>query len=460
MVLVNLSQQLTGQAVLVGELLKRDPAALVDPAQCAAFVARTVPLFPGELSIFDVHGRLLASSDPPEPAEDGDFLDMPGLGVATGGEEYTRVRYSRDARGPRSSRCSCRSSETTGAQVAIVRITDHLSTAQERFSRLRILIASVLAVGMLVGRGPRPDPGAHGRAPAEPPDARRRVVRPQRCAPLNVDSERGPEEVRVLARAFQGMVERIHRLEEQPALPAVQHRPRARPAAGRHARRPAGRCSTARARTPSCAATCSRGSTARSAGWRGCSTSWRGCATWPPGARRSATAGRRARPSGWASCWRRGARRRWPPGCRWTADIPPDLPAVDIDPARLGQALGNLLSNAIKYTPAPGEVRVTRHGRTRPAGSSGWPTPAPASPRASKSASSSRSTAPRPTGTIRRGSGWASPSPATWCAAHGGEVFLDSCEGAGACFTVRLPLAAPPSAALPPGETPSEGAMP
>ena len=26
--------------------------------------------------------------------------------------------------------------------------------------------------------------------------------------------------------------------------------------------------------------------------------------------------------------------------------------------------------------------------------------------------------------------------------AHGGEVFLDSCEGAGACFTVRLPLEA------------------
>ena len=99
-VLVNLSKQLTGQAVLVGELLKRDPEALVDPARCAAFVARTVPLFPGELSIFDVQGRLLASSDPPEPAEDGDFLDMPGLpGVARPARSTPASRYSRDASG-------------------------------------------------------------------------------------------------------------------------------------------------------------------------------------------------------------------------------------------------------------------------------------------------------------------------------------------------------------------------
>ena len=55
-VLVNLAKQLTGQAVLVGELLKHDPAALRDKAGAAAFVARTVPLFPGELSVLDGAG--------------------------------------------------------------------------------------------------------------------------------------------------------------------------------------------------------------------------------------------------------------------------------------------------------------------------------------------------------------------------------------------------------------------
>jgi signal transduction histidine kinase len=34
------------------------------------------------------------------------------------------------------------------------------------------------------------------------------------------------------------------------------------------------------------------------------------------------------------------------------------LPALEVDPDRLGQALGNLLSNAVKYTPSGGRVSV------------------------------------------------------------------------------------------------------
>jgi signal transduction histidine kinase len=44
---------------------------------------------------------------------------------------------------------------------------------------------------------------------------------------------------------------------------------------------------------------------------------------------------------------------------RWQADIPADLPTVDLDPGRMAQVVGNLLSNAIKYTPAEGHVEVT-----------------------------------------------------------------------------------------------------
>lgn len=40
-------------------------------------------------------------------------------------------------------------------------------------------------------------------------------------------------------------------------------------------------------------------------------------------------------------------------------DIPGDLPAVQVDSARIGQVLRNLLENAITHTPAGGEVRIT-----------------------------------------------------------------------------------------------------
>lgn len=43
-------------------------------------------------------------------------------------------------------------------------------------------------------------------------------------------------------------------------------------------------------------------------------------------------------------------------GVRLIADLEPDLPAVDADPARIRGVLGNLLSNAIRYTPSGGTV--------------------------------------------------------------------------------------------------------
>lgn len=43
-------------------------------------------------------------------------------------------------------------------------------------------------------------------------------------------------------------------------------------------------------------------------------------------------------------------------GVRLIADLEPELPAVDADPARIRGVLGNLLSNAIRYTPSGGTV--------------------------------------------------------------------------------------------------------
>lgn len=42
-----------------------------------------------------------------------------------------------------------------------------------------------------------------------------------------------------------------------------------------------------------------------------------------------------------------------------TVDLPPSLPAVWADPARVAQILTNLLSNAYKYTPAGGSIAIT-----------------------------------------------------------------------------------------------------
>ena len=45
-------------------------------------------------------------------------------------------------------------------------------------------------------------------------------------------------------------------------------------------------------------------------------------------------------------------------GVRLVPELAPDLPSVDADPARIRGVLGNLLSNAIRYTPPGGTVTV------------------------------------------------------------------------------------------------------
>jgi signal transduction histidine kinase len=53
--------------------------------------------------------------------------------------------------------------------------------------------------------------------------------------------------------------------------------------------------------------------------------------------------------------WREVSQER---GIRWQANIPLNLPVVEIDTNQLGRALGNLYSNAVKYTPSGGTICV------------------------------------------------------------------------------------------------------
>ena len=46
-------------------------------------------------------------------------------------------------------------------------------------------------------------------------------------------------------------------------------------------------------------------------------------------------------------------------GVRLTAEMAPDTPAIDADPVRIRSVLANLLSNAIRHTPAGGSVSVS-----------------------------------------------------------------------------------------------------
>jgi len=56
------------------------------------------------------------------------------------------------------------------------------------------------------------------------------------------------------------------------------------------------------------------------------------------------------------------------PGVRLTSDVEPDVPPISLDPARIRQVLANLLSNAIRHVPPYGLVSVSVRRSVEPGG--------------------------------------------------------------------------------------------
>jgi signal transduction histidine kinase len=127
-------------------------------------------------------------------------------------------------------------------------------------------------------------------------------------------------------------------------------------------------------------------------------------------------------------------------GIALRADLPADLPLVNIDPQRIGQVLGNLLSNAFTHTPSGGEVVVVARARASEVEISvrdtGEGIPAEHLPyiferfyRADKSRS-------RLTG----GTGLGLSIAKQLVEAHGGRISVKSQVGQGTTFTFTLPV--------------------
>ncbi|HUS15195.1 MAG TPA: ATP-binding protein [Chloroflexia bacterium] len=132
-------------------------------------------------------------------------------------------------------------------------------------------------------------------------------------------------------------------------------------------------------------------------------------------------------------------------GLTLTVDVPPDLPAVDVDAARVEQVLVNLVHNAIKFTPAGG--RVTVGAALHPEGvcirvaDTGVGIPLDDLPRIFErfyKVDKARSGGRGPQG----GTGLGLAVAKHLVQAHGGRIWAESPPGQGATFYFTLPVAA------------------
>ncbi len=299
------------------------------------------------------------------------------------------------------------------------------------------LIGAVLAAGMLLGAALGLILAVTVERPLEHLTRAVESYGAHPAAPAEIQSETGPEEVRVLARAFREMLDRIHQLEDNRRylLSNIVHelgRPLgALAAAGRALLDGAGD-------EPELRDELLRGIDGEISRMERLLDELAGLRDMAAG-----QAPLRLEPvllSEWLgqllAPWREAALAA---GLRWAAEIPPDLPAVEIDPGRLGQALGNLLSNAVKYTPAPGEVRVAVS-----TDEAGWQfrvaDTGPGIPEGEQERIFEPFYRTPPERRYPQGLGLGLPIARTLVAAHGGTISVERCPGAGACFTVRMPL--------------------
>jgi len=351
--LASLSNELERQAMLVANVADDYPQIWFEPQQAQAFTARLKPFFTARVMLISSDGILLSSTAAEDQARVGQSVDVPGFQEVLHTGVVLRADYGKQP-GTGAAYILVPVIMSGRGVVGVICLTDPLSSVYARFPKTRTFILWVLAVGLVIGV-------AMGLFLAL--DLTRPLKRTTQAMARMSDGqsleqlpEQGPEEFRLLLRAFNALTSQLQAAEQarQRLLANLVH----------EIGRPLGAL-------------------------RSALQALSGGADESPELRRELLSGMDAevgrmqrllddltqlyaqavgqlelerRPtalSPWLQQllvpWREAALDK---GLSWQVEIPRALPTLDVDADRLAQALGNVVSNAIKYTPAGGEISI------------------------------------------------------------------------------------------------------
>lgn len=433
--LPNLSSELVGQASLVAEIASDHTDIWNDPSSAQALVARIGPRLKARLALLDSGGRLLASSDPADTLRLGKPLTPRDFALALSGQTSVHTDYSQSM-GAEIANVLLPVAGPNKQVVGIIYLTHRLSNVYEWFLRLRYLTTGVLASGLLLGAILGWVLALNLERPLQHmTQVIHRFANGQPWIP--VPEDQGPDEIRLLSRAFNTLVDRLHTLEQnrRQLLANLVH----------EVGRPIGALHSAIQALVGGADEEMALRRELLAGMDGQLASLRrlldDLTRFYDEAEGALEIKRRPVALGdWLlhvlAPWKVTAQQK---GLRWEANVGSELPILNIDPDRLGQALGNLLSNAIKYTPAGRTVSIAANVRDNTAQVQVCDTGVGITQE-----ERARVFIPLYRGQTGRrfpqGMGLGLGIARDLIVAHGGRLDVDSTPGQGSCFTLSLPL--------------------
>jgi two-component system sensor histidine kinase BaeS len=348
------SNELELQAALIAEAAAQNPQIWYNPLQAATFVSQVGGRLSARMMMLSADGQLLATNDSAYRDQLGEILDVPGLRETVQTRQALRVNYG-ERPGTGAAEVLMPVIGSTYQVIGVIRLTDPLSSVYARFPRTRTLILWVLAGGALVGVVAGWLLAVELARPLR--RATHAVSQMAEGHPLTELPEQGPNEVRMLLRAFNTLNDQRRELEKsrQRLLANLVH----------ELGRPLGALLSA---TQALASGADQNPGLRAELLDGMEGQMQLMRRLLDDLTRlyDQTLGPlelERKPltlSPWLTQelapWREAAQHK---GLRWQADIPDTLPELSLDADRVGQALGNVISNAVKYTPADGEVAIS-----------------------------------------------------------------------------------------------------
>ncbi len=352
--LPNLSNEMKGQALLVAQLAAEHNGIWGNAAEAKQFVASVAPDLTARVMLLDANDRLLASSDTEDVPYIGQRVTLPATSQLESDKVSVITAYSRDQQAEVAD-VIVPVTDSRGRLLGVVRVTHRLASVYEWFLRLRYLIALVLAAGVLAGAILGSVLAISLSRPLRAvTDAVSRLAGGQQTGPI---PEEGPEEVRMLSRAFNSLTEQLRSLEKarRQLLANLVH----------ELARPMGALLSALQALQRGAVEDAELRQELLAGMEEELVRMQrlvdNLAQLHDRVLGAPELVRRSVPlTDWLrrtlAPWGEAARDK---GVTWKTIIPDQLPSAEIDPDRLAQALGNLVSNAIKYTPSGGSVAIS-----------------------------------------------------------------------------------------------------